>query len=304
TRTLTVTTGIGTSLPFTGFTVTSPAPPAITGISPSSGTPGTSVPATISGSNLNGATAVTFSGSGVTATIETGGTATSLPITVTIAAGAGLGARTVTVTTPNGTSAPFSSFTVTQARPVITGISPNSGVVNSTLGATVSGTGFTGATAVVFSGSGVTATIGTARTDTSLPVRITIASNAPLTARNVNVIAPQGNSDPFDSFTVTSPAPTISALDATLPGLSQAVAPWYGGPFILTVNGTNFDVGAVVSLGSTTLITTRVSGTQLTAQVTRAALATIGNQGVKVTNPSGLFSNIVQLWDIEHGDLN
>src|SRR5207249_1740444 len=82
TRTLTVTTGIGTSPPFTGFTVTSPAPPAITGISPSSGTPGTSVPATISGTNLNGATAVTFSGSGVTATIGTGGTATSLPITI------------------------------------------------------------------------------------------------------------------------------------------------------------------------------------------------------------------------------
>src|SRR6058998_3913136 len=205
TRTLTVTTPIGTSPAFSGFTVTSV--PIITGISPSSGAAGTSQPATISGTGLGGATAVTFSGSGVTATIETGGTATSLPITVTIAAGAGLGARTVTVTTPNGTSAPFSSFTVTQARPVITGISPNSGVVNSTLGATVSGTGFTGATAVVFSGSGVTATISTGRTDTSLPVTITIASDAPLAARSVNVIAPQGNSDPFNSFTVTS-APT------------------------------------------------------------------------------------------------
>src|SRR5437016_14225940 len=92
--------------------------PVVTGITPSSGAAGTSQPATISGTGLGGATAVTFSGSGVTATIETGGTATSLPITVTIAAGAGLGARTVTVTTPNGTSAPVSSFTVTQARPV------------------------------------------------------------------------------------------------------------------------------------------------------------------------------------------
>src|SRR3989442_3565922 len=87
TRTLTVTTGIGTSLPFTGFTVTSPAPPAITGISPSSGTPGTRVPATIRGRNLNGATAVTFSGSGVTATIGTGSAASSPIITVTMGAG-------------------------------------------------------------------------------------------------------------------------------------------------------------------------------------------------------------------------
>src|SRR5207249_4161917 len=142
---------------FSGFTVTSE--PIITGISPSSGAAGTSLRATISGSNLGGATAVSFSGSGVTATIGTGGTASSLPIIVTIAAGASTDTRTFTVTTPNGTSAPpLSGFTVTPARPVITGISPNSGVVNSTLGATVSGTGFTGATAVVFSGSGVTAT--------------------------------------------------------------------------------------------------------------------------------------------------
>src|SRR5207247_10905454 len=60
-----------------------------TGISPSSGAAGTSLGATISGSNLGGATAVAFSGSGVTATIGTGGTASSLPITVAIAAGAG-----------------------------------------------------------------------------------------------------------------------------------------------------------------------------------------------------------------------
>src|SRR5207253_7709450 len=97
---------------------------------------------------------------------------------------------------------------------------------------------------------------------------------------------------------------TINALAANPSGLSQVVAPWYGGPFILTVNGTNFDAGAVVSVGSTNLTTTRVSGTQVTAQVMGSALATIGNQGVKVTNPSGLFSNIVQLWDIERGDLN
>src|SRR6267378_1203775 len=226
----------GNSDPFSGFTVTQ-ARPVITGISPNSGVANSTLAATVSGTGFTGATAVVFSGSGVTATIGTGRTDTSLPITITIASDAPQSARNVNVIAPQGNSDPFSGFTVTQARPVITGISPNSGVANSTLAATVSGTGFTGATAVVFSGSGVTATIGTGRTDTSLPITITIASDAPQSARNVNVIAPQGNSDPFSSFTVTSGAPTISALDATLPGLSQAVAPWYGGPFILTVNG-------------------------------------------------------------------
>src|SRR2546422_2313733 len=177
TRTLTVTTGIGTSLPFTGFTVTSPAPPAITGISPSSGIPGTSVPATISGSNLSGATAVSFSGSGVTATIGTGGTATSLPITVTIAAGASTDTRTLTVTTPIGTSPAFSSFTVT-SEPIITGISPSSGAAGTSHPATISGTRLGGATAVTFSGSGVTATSANEDTATILPITVTIAAGA------------------------------------------------------------------------------------------------------------------------------
>src|SRR5207249_7467044 len=131
----------------------------------------------------------------------------------------------------------------------------------------------------------------------SLPVTITIASDAATGSRTVTVTTPGGTSSPFSAFTVNTGTglltPTINALSANPPGLSQAVAPWYGGRFILTVNGTNFDVGAVVSLGATNLITTRVSGTQLTAQVTGAALATIGNQSVKVTNSNGQSSNIV-----------
>src|SRR2546425_3091970 len=85
--------------------------PVVTGITPSSGAAGTSQPATISGTGLGGATAVTFSGSGVTATIGTG-TATSLPITATIAGGASTDTRTLTATTGIGTSLPFTGFTV------------------------------------------------------------------------------------------------------------------------------------------------------------------------------------------------
>src|SRR5438309_389989 len=115
--------------------------PAITGITPSSGAAGTSLPATISGSNLNGATAVSFSGSGVTATIGTGATATSLPITVTIAAGAATDTRTLTVTTAAGTSPAFSGFTVTSGGPVATGITPSAGAAGTSQAATISSTG-------------------------------------------------------------------------------------------------------------------------------------------------------------------
>src|SRR5439155_26523977 len=122
----------------------------------SSGTPGTSVPATISGTNLNGATAVTFSGSGVTATIGTGGTATSLPITVTIAGGASTDTRTLTVTTGIGTSPPFTGFTVTSpAPPAIMSLCPSSGTPGQRAPATITGTGRAGATAVTCRGMGM-----------------------------------------------------------------------------------------------------------------------------------------------------
>src|SRR5437870_12685672 len=67
--------------------------PVVTGITPSSGAAGTSQPATISGTNLNGATAVTFSGSGVTATIGTGRAATRPTIAATIGAAASTDTR-------------------------------------------------------------------------------------------------------------------------------------------------------------------------------------------------------------------
>ena len=81
-----------------------PAPPLISGFSPSTGTPGTSV--TISGSNLTGASSVMFNGtaasfivtssSSINATVPSG--ATGGPIVVTTAAGSAQSANTFTVT--------------------------------------------------------------------------------------------------------------------------------------------------------------------------------------------------------------
>src|SRR5205807_10095978 len=108
------------------------------------------------GTDLRGATACSFSGSGVTATIGTGGTASSLPIIVTIAAGAATDTRTFAVTTPAGTSPAFSGFTVT-SEPIITGISPSSGAAGTGLGGTSMKSSLVGATDVGFCVSGVTA---------------------------------------------------------------------------------------------------------------------------------------------------
>jgi len=92
------------------------SPPTISGIEPSSGFQGSTLEAVITGTNLKGTTAVTFSGEGVTATIQAGGTDTMLPITLTIAQDAPPGPRTFQVTTPAGTAESGKvTFTVLEA---------------------------------------------------------------------------------------------------------------------------------------------------------------------------------------------
>src|ERR1051326_753601 len=93
------------------FTATGFPPTIITGINPNTGNLGATLAVTITGTNVNGATAADFGG-GVTVRIGTGGTSTSLPVIVSIPPGAPTGLHGVTVTAAAGTSAPFSGFTV------------------------------------------------------------------------------------------------------------------------------------------------------------------------------------------------
>src|SRR6185369_11169559 len=132
--------------------------PTITSINTVKGIIGTSVLATIAGTGFAGATAVTFSGTGVTAGIRPGGTDSSLPITISIASNAVLDTRTFTVTTTAGTSPAFNGYTV--VRPTITAITPAIGTARFSIGAIVTGSNLSGANVVLFSGSGVSAVVG------------------------------------------------------------------------------------------------------------------------------------------------
>jgi hypothetical protein len=100
-RTVTVTTPGGITNAVT-FTVLAPT---LTVIAPTSGALGATVPITLTGTNLTGATAVTVSGTGVAATAPVVAVSgTSLTSTLTIAALTAIGARSITVTTPAGTT--------------------------------------------------------------------------------------------------------------------------------------------------------------------------------------------------------
>ena len=102
---------------------------------------------TITGTNFTGATAVKF---GTTAATELHRQLAPPPITATAPAGTA-GTVDVTVTTPGGTSATSAADQFTYAAaPTVTAVSPTSGPAAGGTAVTITGTDFTGATAVDF----------------------------------------------------------------------------------------------------------------------------------------------------------
>ena len=87
-----------------------PPSPSITFVFPAGGQRGQTVEATVSGTNLQGATEVRITGGGVTAKVEQVVNVTTVRISVAIAADAVLGERDIRLVTPNGVSTRFRFF--------------------------------------------------------------------------------------------------------------------------------------------------------------------------------------------------
>src|SRR5438874_160662 len=98
----------------------------ITGISVPNGTAGSVVTVVIAGTNLSGATGVTFSAAGVTAVVNAS-TATTINVTITIAGGAAVGPCAFTVTVAAGTATSAAgALTALAATPVsVTAVVPS-----------------------------------------------------------------------------------------------------------------------------------------------------------------------------------
>ena len=163
--------------------------------------------------------------------------------------------------------------------PTITGLNPPSATPGGpAFTLTVNGTGFVSSSVVRWNGSSRTTTY---VSSTQLTAAITMVDIAVAGTPNVTVFnpAPGGGTSNAVSFAVGNPVPTITGLN-----------PFWatpGGPaFTLTVNGTGFVNGAVVRWNGANRTTTYVSGTQLTAAVTMADIATPGTASVTVLNPA------------------
>jgi hypothetical protein len=203
-----VITPAGTSATSSADQFTYIAAPTVTGLNPTSGPAAGGTLVTITGTGFTGATVVDFGATAATEFTVINGT------TITADSPAGTGTVDVTVTTPDGTSAttPGNRFTyiaaATTTAPTVTGVSPNSGPTAGGTTVTISGSGFTGATAVDFGT--------TAATEVVVVNSTTITAVSPPGAgvANVTVITPVGASatTSADQFTYVAPSPTVVSL--------------------------------------------------------------------------------------------
>jgi len=260
-------TGTGTQL----FTYVAQAPPTVTGIAPTSGPTGGGTTITITGTNFTGATSVSVGGNPATFVQVVSATT----ITAHTPPGAA-GIADVVVTTPAGNSATSSAdHFAYKAGPTVTAVLPTSGAAAGGDTVTITGTGFTGATAVAFGATAATSF--TVNSDTS----ITAKDPAGTGTVDITVTTPFGTSakSSADQFTYVTPAspPTVT-------GVSPSSGSTSGGTTV-TVTGTNFTGATAVNFGSTpgTSVSVDTSGTVITV----TAPAGSGTVNVTVVTPGG-----------------
>ena len=247
-------------------------PPTVTSFAPTSGPVGTNV--SITGTGFTGATAVAFNTTN--ATTYTVNSNTSINATVPSGATTGL----ISVTTPNGTGQSASNFTVTGGGggnpPTVTSFTPTSGPVGTNV--SITGTGFTGATAVTFNGT-PSATF-SVNSGTSITARVPTGA----TTGKIAVTTPNGTGASSTSFTVTTAPPGKPSISSFTPTSGRR-------GIQVTIVGNNFNGATGVRLGLVSAAFTVSSNTQIKATVPPAAR--VGFQyHWSVTGPGGTGTSL------------
>ena len=215
-------------------------PPTISGFTPPSGSSGTVV--TITGTNLLGATEVTFNGKA--GTVNTVG---QTEITVTVPPGATTGY--ITVTTPSGNVTSATQFTY--IGPTITGFTPSSGPPGTVV--TITGTNLAVATEVSFNGKAAT----DITSDT--PTKITVKVPAGATTGYITVTAPNGSVTSATKFIYVGPTITGFSPSSGPPGT------------VVTITGTNLSNTTAVAFNGKAGTVTSDGSTKITVKVPTGA---------------------------------
>ena len=251
-----VTTPGGTATVSSGFTYV--PVPTMTSVSPMVGAQAGGTAVTVTGTDLDMVTAVSFGGVPASFTVDS-------DTQITVTTPAGTGTVDVAVTTHGGTATTVGAFTYAPA-PTIGSVTP-SATAGGTL-VTITGTGFTGLTAVAFGGAPASAFV--VDSDT----QITAITPPGTGTVDVAVVSPGGTATAVGAFTYV-PVPTIASV---LP----AVGPQAGGTTV-TITGSDLDVVTAVSFGGVVASFTVLDDTQIEA-VTPAG---VGEVDVVVTSAGG-----------------
>ena len=268
----------GTSATSSGDQYTYVAAPAVTAVTPNHGPEGGGTTVTITGTNLTGATGVSFGGTPAASFSVDSAT----QITADTPASAD-GTVNVTVTNPYGTSAIGASdqYTYDEPAPSITSLSPTTGPAAGATVVTITGTDLLGTTAAAF--GSVAATGVTVVSDTQ------VQATAPAGTGTVDatVTTPAGTSITTASDRYTY-IPAGIAIDQTI--VKTGIGTVTTAPFSTT--GPRLLVAFTSSDGPATKQTTTVSGAGLTWTLAQRANAKGGTAEIWTAYASGALSNV------------
>ncbi len=223
-------------------------PPAIASVIPNSGPLGGGTQIIVTGSNFTSATAVNFNGVPGTNMVIV----SDSEIAVTTPPGSSASAVGVSVASPAGDSpidsGDYFTYIAPVAPPSVTSLSIHTGPAGGSTAITVTGTGFSTATALYF--GNIQATVGIVKSDTSV-----IVSSPPGIAGStvdITVVGPGGTSaiTSADEFTYTNPStlPPGSAAP-TITSVSPSNGPGGGGTWV-TIDGSGFSTATAMYFGN------------------------------------------------------
>ncbi len=244
-------------------------PAGVDSVDPNAGPTGGGQSVTITGDGFTSATAVRFGASAAssfTVNSDTSITATTPPHAA--------GTVHVVVDNNGGTSStsPSDQYTY-RPRPAVTGVAPSSGTTGGGTSVTITGTGFTGATAVLFS---TTATTNfTVVSDSQITV-----TTPPHAAGTVNLYV----RTPFGTSAAVTADRFTYVVRATVTGLSPSTGPTAGGQTV-TITGTGFNGATGVLFSTTAAASFTVNSTTSITAVTPTRAAGVVN--VYVRNGAG-----------------
>lgn len=204
----------------------------LTSITPLTGSASGNEGVTLTGTNLTGATDVTFAG--VSAQNVT--VVNSTQVTAITPANP-VGTVDVEIFTPQGNATLTNGYTYTAAQPTLTHTSPNTGSIAGDTTVSIFGFDLNGASAVTF--GGLAAKSFTVSSATKI-VAVTKAHGAG--AVNVEVTTPGGTATLIDGYTYVTPAtPTLDSVSPTTGSTTGGTG--------VTLIGTNFTAPVTVTFG-------------------------------------------------------